>query len=63
MPSDNQCSRDGIRSPRALSPMRIRLPAVVHRSPLIRNGGILSSVTRIARYVVPHTKHKKTQAA
>ena len=38
-------------------------PAAIQRNDAIRSGGIVSSAIRIARYVVPHTRHTTTHAA
>ena len=56
--------RDGGGSavPRARRYSVRRLPAMVHRSPPIRNGGIDSRLTRMPRYVVPQMRHTAIHA-
>jgi len=47
--SAGQCERGGTVWPRILSAARIIAPAIVHRNPAMRSGGIVSMATRIAR--------------
>lgn len=39
------------------------MPAIIERAPPIRNGGIDTIASLIARYVEPHTTHTASSAA
>src|SRR5687768_2327198 len=60
MPRQRDAGGSG--SPRRRSQTTSRPPAMIQRSEDIAPGGIVSSVTRIPRYVVPQIRHTAIQA-